>query len=95
MEHHAEVLRGGRWTLPAPGWRDVAATLIVVEKPSKPDSAAAPAPEFCSPVSGAPVRRLADCWYCSEDGHAFPIIAGVPCLTPENAIVASKLDRFV
>ncbi|MBR8177513.1 ABC transporter permease [Burkholderia ambifaria] len=30
MEHHAEVLRGGRWTLPAPGWRDLVATLIVV-----------------------------------------------------------------
>ncbi|WP_175975809.1 ABC transporter permease subunit [Burkholderia sp. BCC1047] len=29
MEHHAEVLRGGRWTLPAPGWRDLAAMLIV------------------------------------------------------------------
>ncbi|WP_334046985.1 ABC transporter permease [Burkholderia cepacia] len=30
MEHHAEVLRGGRWTLPAPGWRDLAAVLIVI-----------------------------------------------------------------
>ncbi|KVK76149.1 MULTISPECIES: ABC transporter permease [Burkholderia] len=29
MEHHAEVLRGGRWTLSAPGWRDVVATLLV------------------------------------------------------------------
>ncbi|HHX4054727.1 MAG: ABC transporter permease [Burkholderia contaminans] len=29
MEHHAEVLRGGRWTLPVPGWRDLAAMLIV------------------------------------------------------------------
>ncbi|CAN0643686.1 membrane hypothetical protein [Burkholderia cepacia] len=30
MEHHAEVLRGGRWTLPVSGWRDLAAMLIVV-----------------------------------------------------------------
>ncbi|WP_343726828.1 ABC transporter permease [Burkholderia seminalis] len=30
MEHHAEGLRGGRWSLPAPGWRDLAAMLIVV-----------------------------------------------------------------
>ncbi len=30
VEHHAEVLRGGRWTLPVPGWRDLAAMLIVV-----------------------------------------------------------------
>ncbi|WP_175828819.1 ABC transporter permease [Burkholderia cepacia] len=29
MEHHAEVLRGGRWTLPAPGWSDIAAALLV------------------------------------------------------------------
>lgn len=29
VEHHAEVLRGGRWALPAPGWRDAVATLLV------------------------------------------------------------------
>ncbi|WP_126284872.1 ABC transporter permease [Burkholderia stagnalis] len=29
MEHHAEVLRGGRWALPAPGWRDVVAALLL------------------------------------------------------------------
>ncbi|WP_258170655.1 Hsp20/alpha crystallin family protein [Burkholderia cepacia] len=28
VEHRAEVLREGRWTLPAPGWRDIAAALL-------------------------------------------------------------------
>ena len=30
MEHHAEVLRGGVWHQRIPGWRDVAATLLVL-----------------------------------------------------------------
>jgi NitT/TauT family transport system permease protein len=30
VEHHAEVLRGGVWRFPIPGWRDLAAMLLVL-----------------------------------------------------------------
>ncbi|MGB8363575.1 MAG: ABC transporter permease [Rhizomicrobium sp.] len=30
MEHHAEVLKGGRWHQPVPGWQDLVATLLVL-----------------------------------------------------------------
>ena len=30
MEHHAEVLTGGRWQYPAPGWRDLVITTLLL-----------------------------------------------------------------
>jgi SAM-dependent methyltransferase len=67
------------------------AALIVVEK-----SAGHPElePRFISPVSGGQLIQRSDCWFCPEDGHAFPILAGIPCLTVDNAVLASKLDAF-
>ncbi len=67
------------------------AALIVVDK--KP-AGGATAPRFVSPVSGRDLVERADSWFCPDDGHAFPVIAGIPCLTLESAILASKLDRF-
>jgi SAM-dependent methyltransferase len=67
------------------------AALIVVDK--KP-AAGKTVPRFVSPVSGSDLVERADSWFCPEDGHAFPIIAGIPCLTVESAILASRLDRF-
>ncbi len=68
-----------------------AASLIVVDKPN---AAAAAAPQFVSPISGRALVTRPDCWFCPDDGHAFPLIAQIPCLTPECAILASKLDQF-
>jgi predicted O-methyltransferase YrrM/uncharacterized protein YbaR (Trm112 family) len=67
------------------------AALIVVEK-----SSPGPASETCfvSPVSGAALVKRPDCWFCPEDGHAFPILNGIPCLTIDNAILASRLESF-
>jgi ubiquinone/menaquinone biosynthesis C-methylase UbiE len=67
------------------------ATLVVVDK-APTDTRIDP--RFVSPISGCDLIERKDCWHCPEDGHAFPIIAGIPCLTVENAILASKLDRF-
>jgi len=49
---------------------------------------------LASPLSGRPLRRLNDCLYCHDDGHAFPVVLGIPCLVAENAILASKLGDF-
>ena len=67
------------------------AALIIVDKVAV---GARTAPRFVSPISGGVLVERRDCWLCPEDGHAFPIIAGIPCLTVENAVLASKLDRF-
>lgn len=67
------------------------AALIVVDKSALPSSAP---PSLVSPISGKPLARLADCYYCHEDGHAFPIVGGIPCLLPENAVLVSKLGQF-
>jgi SAM-dependent methyltransferase len=65
--------------------------LIVVDKlGSRPDAA----PPFVSPISGRALVCREHCWFCPDDGHAFPEIAGIPCLTVESGILASKLGQF-
>lgn len=66
------------------------AALIVIDKDGRRKSE----PQFISPISSRPLERRSDCWFCQEDGHAFPIVSGIPCLTVESAILASKLDQF-
>jgi uncharacterized protein YbaR (Trm112 family) len=65
--------------------------LIIVDKESASDPSSV---QFVSPISNMPLVRRHDCYFCPDDGHAFPIIAGIPCLTIENAVLASKLDQF-
>jgi SAM-dependent methyltransferase len=67
------------------------AALIVVEKSV---GGTETEPYFVSPISGGKLIKRPDCWFCPEDGHAFPILAGIPCLTIENAVLASKLGAF-
>jgi hypothetical protein len=67
------------------------AALIVVDKGAQAPRSTG---QFVSPISRRPLARRADCWFCGGDGHAFPIIAGIPCLTIECAILASKLETF-
>ncbi len=68
------------------------AALIVVDKPDPVPHADAPL--FVSPISGRNLLARRDCWYCPDDGHAFPVIAGIPCLVVENSVLVSKLDAF-
>ena len=67
------------------------AALIVVDKSADVSDAA---PQFVSPISGRNLVHRADCWFCPDDGHAFPIIGQIPCLTMGSAILASKLGQF-
>ena len=67
------------------------AAMIVVEKSGEATRAE---PSFISPVGGEKLIERADCLFSPDDGHAFPIIAGIPCLTIESAILASKLSAF-
>ena len=67
------------------------AALIVVDKGI---AGTAGEPQFASPLSGRPLVARGDCWFCPEDGHAFPVIGGIPCLTIGCAILASHLAAF-
>jgi SAM-dependent methyltransferase len=69
------------------------AALIVVDKPNPSVDRAQP-PAFVSPISGCKLVPRRDCWFCPEDGHAFPVIAGIPCLLVDNSVLASKLESF-
>lgn len=42
------------------------------------------------PITTKPMRRRGDAYYCEESMLAYPILQDIPCLRPENAIVASK-----
>jgi SAM-dependent methyltransferase len=66
------------------------AAIIVVDKEKRPTADQ----QFLSPISMHALERRDDCWFCRQDGHAFPVIAGIPCLTVESAILASKLYEF-
>lgn len=67
------------------------AALIIVDKPEQAPKA--DAPQFVSPISGRNLLARRDCWYCPDDGHAFPVIAGIPCLVVENSVLVSKLEQ--
>jgi predicted O-methyltransferase YrrM/uncharacterized protein YbaR (Trm112 family) len=67
------------------------AALIIVDKAAS--APRADAPQFVSPISGGNLLARQDCWYCSDDGHAFPVIAGIPCLIVENGVLVSKLGE--
>lgn len=67
------------------------AALIIVDKPEQASDA--DAPQFVSPISGRKLLARRDCWYCPDDGHAFPVIAGIPCLIVENSVLVSKLGQ--
>ena len=86
------VLRFERWGLDAIPENEAA--LIVVEKRARPAGERPAAPRLASPFSKLPVIPRTDCLYSSEDGMAFPIIDGIPCLLRSNGIIATQLDAF-
>lgn len=81
-----ELCRHEKWGLDINP--DNEAALLVVKKP---EEKAAHGEGFISPISGTMLVRRPDCWFSRDDGHAFPIISGIPCLTAESAVLASKL----
>jgi len=48
---------------------------------------------FRSPISGTPLQQRQGFLYSPQDGFAFPVIEGIPCLNPENGVLASRLDE--
>jgi len=70
--------------------------IIIVEKNKKRNTKKTSMEiQFISPISHKPLLQHKNCWYCKDDGYAWPIINGIPCLLKENAILVSKLTDFL
>lgn len=60
--------------------------LIIIRK----DSSAKVSDPLCCPITKTGLMRKNDAYYSQESLLAYPILDGVPCLLPRNAIVATK-----
>ena len=67
------------------------AAVLVVDKGEPAESAGDAI--LVSPFSRSPLARGDGCLY-SGDGFAFPVIAGIACLLPENAVLAAHMAAF-
>lgn len=61
--------------------------VIVIAKPAGADRAD---PRFVCPRSRRPLTRASGNWFCEESLVVYPSILGIPCLAPENGVIASK-----
>ena len=46
---------------------------------------------LCDPITRDPLKVVKNVYFSESSYLAYPIIDGIPCLTPENAIVTTKL----
>lgn len=67
--------------------------VMVVLKDGEGDDVPAQ-PGFACPLSQKAMQRTDGGCYCGESGLAYPLIRGIPCLCPGNAIVATKFDAL-
>jgi len=61
--------------------------VIIIEKNAK--GVAVKHPMAC-PITGAELKFQNDSYFCKESMLAYPVIQGIGCLQPENAIIASR-----
>lgn len=65
--------------------------IILISVENENNSAKIDSPVFC-PITKTKLEKRADCYYSPEGLLAYPIVGGIPCLLPENAILATKFD---
>ncbi len=71
------------------------AALIIARKPGAAVETWPEGHPYVSPVSGGPLRASREAYFCPDDGLVFPILAGIPCLLPENGIFSSRFPELV
>ena len=49
---------------------------------------------LCCPITKSNIEKFSDAYYAKESLLAYPIIGGVPCLTQQNAVVATKFLKY-
>lgn len=63
-------------------------TIMIIEKHSDYESEL----NWSCPLTKTSLINKGDCFYSSESLLAYPIIQGIPCLLPSNAIVTTKME---
>ena len=51
-----------------------------------------PPATYRCPISKKPLKSYGDSFYCPDSMLAYPVIQGIPCLLPGNAVVATKYE---
>ena len=67
--------------------------IMIIEKNQNWDSQFSTTP-LCCPVTKKEVRLVRNAYYSNESYLAYPIIDGVPLLTQDNAVVATKMRNY-
>lgn len=62
--------------------------LIIIEKKGSDIENLSP---LCCPITKTDLKYQNDCYYSQDSLLAYPLIKDIPCLLPQNAIVATKL----
>lgn len=65
--------------------------LMIIEKKTE---ASRQSTALACPVTKAKLDKNADSYFCPASFLAYPIVQGIPCLLPENALVASHYSNF-
>lgn len=50
---------------------------------------------LCCPITHSPIKEYSSAYYSSEAMLAYPILDSVPCLLPQNALVATHFLDFI
>ena len=63
--------------------------VLVIEKMNDWDTVPTHTIPLACPITKAPLELIRNNYYCRESLLLFPIVDGIACLLPENAIVAT------
>jgi ubiquinone/menaquinone biosynthesis C-methylase UbiE len=67
--------------------------VLVIRKPNS--YANSPATKFACPVTKKKLKVTSEHFYCEDSMLLYPIVCGIPCLLPNNAIIATHfLDNL-
>ena len=61
---------------------------------AKEPSAATATPRFACPQFGDPLHPKAGAFFSSASLRAYPMLGGIPCLRPQDGVVASAFERL-
>jgi len=67
--------------------------LLVIEKDASASSASENGSPWACPLTRTALTQSAEGWHSAESLLAYPVLGGVPCLLPQNAVVASRWGK--
>lgn len=68
--------------------------IMIIRKDEKASGTVADSP-LCCPITKAPLKKIDSVYYSHESMLAYPLLNDVPCLLPQNAIVATHFNDFI